>query len=353
MGAVVSSAPKHQQTPPTKVSPPSRLPIPIPPGTAASKYEHIFMNHCEFRLSPVHGYGVFATQDIQPGTLIIREEALWVVDTETAIKATFSDDSADYSAPRYIMIDAFYRSNMDEQDEEERLRLQQDILALAGGFNSDEMMQGDGQANMQTLSERLREIIILNAVAESDYGKPDYAAVFRASSRLNHSCDPNAERMRSQTNDGTVVSCPIMTHKPDSSSKTNSPIQWCMVYAISPIKKGEEIFVNYLDPLARSGPRQKMFQSRWSFTCTCKLCSRTPKEVEMSDLRRKNIEAAIELMRDAQTKHAEPKPTDQQDIAYVNHLKQCDKATLGEAGWQVIEKHAAVEGVRDLKLFNR
>jgi hypothetical protein len=213
MGAVISSAPKQQHTPPTKVGPASQLPIPTPPGTAASKYEHIFMDHCEFRLSPVHGYGVFATQDIEPGTLIVKEEALWVVETETAMRATFSDDSADYSAPRYIMIDSFYRSNMDEEDEEERLRLQQDILRLGGGFNSEEMMQGDGQASMQTLSERLREVLILNGVAESDYDKPDYAAVFRASSRLNHSCAPNAERMRSKMNDGTVVSCPLTMHR--------------------------------------------------------------------------------------------------------------------------------------------
>lgn len=126
-----------------------------------------------------------------------------------------------------------------------------------------------------------------------------------------------------------------------------------MVYAISPIPKGEEIFINYLDPLARSGPRQKMFQSRWNFACTCKLCTRPLKEVETSDLRRERIESAMELMRDAQKKHAEPKPTNQQDVTYMNHLNQCDKATLGEAGWQVIEKHAAAEGVRDLKLFNR
>jgi hypothetical protein len=126
-----------------------------------------------------------------------------------------------------------------------------------------------------------------------------------------------------------------------------------MIYAISPIKKDEEILVNYLDPLARSGPRQKMFQSRWNFTCTCKLCTRPPKEVEISDLRRENIESAMEVMRDAQKKHAESKPMDQKDVAYMNHLKQCDKATLGESGWQVIEKLAAAEGVRDLKLFNR
>ena len=206
MGAAVSSAPNQQQhKPPTNVGPTSLLPIPIPPGTKTSKFEHVFMDHCEFRLSLVHSYGVFATKDIKPGTEIMKEETLWVMDTVTAMRATFSE-SSDYSAPRYIMIDSFYRSNMDEEDEGERLRLQQDILALCGGFNSEEMLQGTGQACMQTLSERLREILILNGVAESD-DRPEYAAIFRASSRLNHSCAPNAERMRSKMNDGSVVSC--------------------------------------------------------------------------------------------------------------------------------------------------
>lgn len=213
MGAAISSATKQQQTPPTQVGPPSRLPVPIPPGTAASKYEHIFMDHCEFRLSPVHGYGVFAIEDVQPGTLIMKEAALWVVNTDTVIKATFSEDS-DYSAPRYIMIDAFYRSNTGEEDEQERLRLQQDILSLCGGFSSEELLQGQVQACMQTMSEHLREIIILNAVAESCDGKPDYAAIFRSSSRLNHSCAPNAERLRSRLNDGSVVSCLLTIHDP-------------------------------------------------------------------------------------------------------------------------------------------
>ena len=77
------------------------------------------------------------------------------------------------------------------------------------------------------------------------------------------------------------------------------------------------------------------------------------KVVEVSDLRRENIEEAMNRMRDAQKKHAEPQPENQKDVPYMNHLKQCDKATLGEAGWEIIEKFAPAEGVSDLKLFNR
>ena len=207
MGAA-NSAPKQQHDPPSKSVPTSSLPVRIPPGTAAYKHQHIFMNHCEFRQSPIHGYGVFAIQDIQPGTLIMQEEALWVVDIATAIKSTFSKD-ADYYEPRRNIIASYYKSNSGEENEEERVRLQQDILTLCGGFNAEDIFQGDQLADMRTLSERLREILILNGVAESCDGQADYVAVFRASSRLNHSCTPNAERMRSKLNDGSVVSCPL------------------------------------------------------------------------------------------------------------------------------------------------
>ena len=90
MGAATSSPPKQQHNPPSQSAPISRLPIPIPPGTAAAKYNHIFMDHCEFRPSPVHGFGVCAIQDIEAGTEIIKENALWVIDTATAIN-TFSN----------------------------------------------------------------------------------------------------------------------------------------------------------------------------------------------------------------------------------------------------------------------
>jgi len=96
-----------------------------------------------------------------------------------------------------------------------------------------------------------------------------------------------------------------------------------------------------------------MFQARWDFACACKLCTRPQKEVEASDERREKIDNAMTMMMSAQKKFAEPKPASQKDVSYMNHLKQCDKATLGEAGWEVIEKFAAVEGVNDLKLFNR
>jgi len=201
------SPPKQQHKPLSKVSPPSAIPFDIPPGSASAKYEHIFMDHCEFRHSPVHGFGVFATKDIERGTLIIKEKALWVVDTLTAMRCTFSNTS-NYDMPRNHMIRTHYVSNSDE-DEDVQDYLHADILTLCGGSTNEELLQGNKQECIRTMSERLREILILNGVAESCAGKPNYAAVFRASSRMNHSCAPNAERMRSKVNNNDVVSLPL------------------------------------------------------------------------------------------------------------------------------------------------
>ena len=41
------------------------------------------MDHVHFAASPIHGIGVFASEDIEPGTKVMQEKALWVVDILT------------------------------------------------------------------------------------------------------------------------------------------------------------------------------------------------------------------------------------------------------------------------------
>jgi hypothetical protein len=165
------------------------------------------MDHCTFGFSPVHGHGVFATKDIDAGTMIMKEKALWVVSTHDAIYSTFSS-TMDYTPPRLTMFRTFGNIKSDAKNEEEGERDQNDLITLCGGFDAEEAVKGDSRKCTTIMSQRLREILILNGVAESCDRKPGYAAAFRASSRLNHSCVPNAERMRSQLNDGSVVSHP-------------------------------------------------------------------------------------------------------------------------------------------------
>jgi hypothetical protein len=134
---------------------------------------------------------------------------------------------------------------------------------------------------------------------------------------------------------------------------TDLPNQWCHVYATTAIKKHEEIFINYVDPLATSKWRQNMFQSRWHFTCTCRFCRRPRLPIVASDYRREKMQDAINFMRKADAAHAVPKPPQQTDAAHLGHLESCDKQMLGASGWQTLDQFAKEEGVNDIKLYNR
>jgi hypothetical protein len=195
--------PKHKQAPLG-----SRLPVAYTQGSPAWKSQQPFMDNCTFGFSAFHGHGVFATKDIEAGTLIIQEKALWVVATHIVINGTFST-TMDYTIPRLNLIGAYNNIKFDAENHEEGERDQLDLMTLCGGFGLDEAVKGGIGDCMTTMSELFHEVLILNGVAESTAdGISGYAAVFRASSRLNHSCAPNAERMRSQLNDGSVVSHP-------------------------------------------------------------------------------------------------------------------------------------------------
>lgn len=124
-----------------------------------------------------------------------------------------------------------------------------------------------------------------------------------------------------------------------------------MVYTTAPIKKGEEIFINYADPLATFLDRQDLFYARWRFICTCDLCKRPKEQSEASDERRELLDCAITVIANCAKKHTEPKPDWQKHEAHRNHLAHCDRVTVGEAGWEMVEKYAAKEGVNDIKLF--
>lgn len=175
-------------------------------GATSPQSKHFFMDNCEFRPSPVQGYGVFASKDIKPGTMIIKEKALWVVSASTAIEATCSESHSDYREARVNMIRSFSTTSCPDLDKETRELLQNDMLSLRGGFSAEEKVDGSTTECEQKLSQHLREILILNGATDSFGGKPDYVAVFQAFSRLNHSCAPNAVSSTSKLDDGSVVS---------------------------------------------------------------------------------------------------------------------------------------------------
>ena len=50
-----------------------------------------------------------------------------------------------------------------------------------------------------------------------------------------------------------------------------------------PIKKGEQIFISYIDNLPPCSARQELLRSLYIFTCRCPRCSLPPSEISTSD----------------------------------------------------------------------
>jgi hypothetical protein len=93
----------------------------------------------------------------------------------------------------------------------------------------------------------IQKICALNRYGSGgDEDKPDVSChLFILSSYFNHSCLANAYR----TYYGDVM----------------------VIHATQDIKKGDEIYLVYLDPLLGFSERKKKL-SDWKFTCDCKLC---------------------------------------------------------------------------------
>jgi hypothetical protein len=48
------------------------------------------VDRAQFGVSPIHGVGVFASEDIELSTKRIRDRAVWVINKATIIKGSFS-----------------------------------------------------------------------------------------------------------------------------------------------------------------------------------------------------------------------------------------------------------------------
>jgi hypothetical protein len=174
------------------------------------------MENVDFASSPIHGHGVFATEDIKPGIEIIRERALWVIDKITLVRGSFLTSLHDFTEMQDIMVNSFKRSNAFEEGSAEREQHEGMILGLCGGFVGDEEMPADPAQYQKLLSERLRQIIILNGIHEMlvEHEQPEKIAVFGFGARINHSCAPNVERVMVTATDGNCVRYSSLTAMP-------------------------------------------------------------------------------------------------------------------------------------------
>jgi hypothetical protein len=174
----------------------------------------------DFAPSPIHGTGVFALVDLEPGTMIIEEDALWAIDRATAFRASFPictspnatemGTSPNATEMRGIMGNAFRRNNPyypHDEDSPEGIEYKEKIVYLCGGFIRGEVWSRDPAERQKMATERLRQILILNGACEPvgpDQVPVEWVSVFEHSSRINHSCAPNTERATSTDADGKI-----------------------------------------------------------------------------------------------------------------------------------------------------
>ncbi|KAI9729440.1 MAG: hypothetical protein M1834_006821 [Cirrosporium novae-zelandiae] len=86
-----------------------------------------------------------------------------------------------------------------------------------------------------------------------------HKGVFEVTSRINHSCLPNA------------------------SFFYDKDTGMAMIYAIKDLKAGDEIYISYNNQFATAFERQADLEERWRFVCRCKLCALPRSESKMID----------------------------------------------------------------------
>lgn len=213
-----------------------------------------YIGAVQIKRSELSGRGLFATKDMDAGTLLLVTKA---IATERAILSSrdpgenaqlvmWKDfiDKVVESATKCRRIHQLIRYL--STGEEDRLEVPEISLFRPEGEES-------GQLNEKLDMVRILSILDVNSLVEDSVsakvlGKnSDYYGVglWVLASFINHSCNPNARRL----------------HIGD----------YVVVHASRDVKAGEEITFAYFDVLSTFGKR-KVMSKTWGFHCCCKRC---------------------------------------------------------------------------------
>ena len=117
---------------------------------------------------------------------------------------------------------------------------------------------------------------------DREEGPPPMSGLFEHVSRANHSCAPNAgwrwdEASKTLRERLHFFTKPLFLLFADWS---------CLVLlAYMDIRCGAEITCSYINPTLPSSARHRELRAKFSFTCLCSACSRTPQKIKASDQR--------------------------------------------------------------------
>ncbi|KAF8516572.1 hypothetical protein BU17DRAFT_76629 [Hysterangium stoloniferum] len=193
----------------------------------------------EIKQTPYKGAGMFSTRDIAAGELILAEHPVIILPNKP------------------IPYDDAY----DELELQLPVSQREEMLTLTNCRPYEEChtsVEGIARTNALALQFKFPEEM-------KDQGR-EYGGIFLKINRCNHSCGPNA--------------APKWSLDTLSSS----------LYALRPIRAGEEITITYIDPTHPQSDRVAKLQQNYRFTCDCPHCS-----LVLDDQVQKSNEARMQL----------------------------------------------------------
>lgn len=213
-----------------------------PSGTSAGS-EGVLMDQPQNQLFliesiPGKGKGMVARVDIAKGTRILEEQSVILM--------------TEWSKTSPVQMHAIIFEMLRSRPQERKL----EFISLHNAFPGPTAFAGIAKSNFKKCG--------INT---------DIRAWFPVISRINHSCDPNA----------------------NLSWDDDDKVQH--VYVGMDIKAGEEICILY-SPNLQSRDRRAWLQKEHRFDCICQLCTSSPAKIRESDERRAEMERLDGLMED-------------------------------------------------------
>jgi len=253
------------------------------------------------------GKGLVTTRKVAAGDVLLQEMPLMVIDS------TDSEVSSDHFKLEFEVLGEATQKKVlelfDPVKDDLKLELLENINEVEAGIRKGREENPDNQ-ELGELAQRMGELGA-GIIREADEEEEDYiraqrifaansmqvcevgaiyssteGALYHHISLINHSCNPNAVW-----------------------SWTNGNFRKKVVRAIKPIKKGEEILVNYIDledfNYGNRESRRLALVDKFGFFCKCSECSLEGDEFDLNEQHRLEVVQNLEAVKTLMAKHNE------------------------------------------------
>jgi len=253
------------------------------------------------------GKGLVATRKVAAGDVLLQEMPLMVIDS------TDSEVSSDHFKLEFEVLGEATQKKVlelfDPVKDDLKLELLENINEVEAGIRKGREEDPDNQ-ELGELVQRMGELGA-GIIREADEEEEDYiraqrifaansmqvcevgaiyssteGALYHHISLINHSCNPNAVW-----------------------SWTKGNFRKKVVRAIKPIKKGEEILVNYIDledfNYGNRESRRLALVDKFGFFCKCSECSLEGDEFDLNEQHRLEVVQNLETVKTLMAKHNE------------------------------------------------